>query len=353
MLMSARQPGLAKVYSSILGFQGDEFYIKNWPELVGVTFGEISRRFPMAIPIGLKSENGTITLKPSNKYVLTSTDEVVVIAEDDDTYKVMPMADVSYKPPPPRDPVTTDLERVLICGWRRDIRDMLHLLDQFCPYGSEVHLMNMIPLSERDFLLMEQGLNISELENITLVHHFGNSAIRKDLTAMPMDTFTSGVILADESREHDMLHSDSHTLASLLLLRDLRSNQKVCAHAGWGLLECSFFTSLFFSTLRCTQKKYQSFVSDRQSFVLDSQYSIDISDSKWDKARGSKCTTICEILDQRTEKTIASNATVSRKSDFVQSNAMISQILVLTQAHPLISISNINLISTLRSEPKT
>ncbi len=151
--MSARQPSLAKVYHNILGFEGGEFYIKNWPELVGLPFREISRRFPTAIPIGLKSGNGTITLKPSNKYVLTSTDEVVVIAEDDDTYKVMPMADVSYKPPPPRDPVTMDLERVLLCGWRRDIRDVINLLDQFCPYGSEVHLMNMISLSERDYLL--------------------------------------------------------------------------------------------------------------------------------------------------------------------------------------------------------
>jgi hypothetical protein len=227
MLMSARQPGLAKVYSSILGFQGDEFYVKNWPELAGVPFGEVSRRFPMAIPIGLKSETGKITLKPPNKYLLQATDEVIVIAEDDDTYKVEPMADVSNKAPPPKEPQTTDLERVLICGWRRDIRDMLMLLDSFCPDGSEVHLMNMVPLSERDFLLKEQGLNIHDFQHVILVHHLGNSAIRKDLMAMPIDTYTSAMILADESREHDMLHSDSHTLASLLLLRDLQSKAKV------------------------------------------------------------------------------------------------------------------------------
>jgi hypothetical protein len=63
--------------------------------------------------------------------------------------------------------------------------------------------------------------------------------------------------------------------------------------------------------------------------MLNSQNMVD-KVNKWHKARSSKCSIICEILDQRTEKTIASNATVSRKSDFVQSNAMISQILVST-----------------------
>jgi hypothetical protein len=227
MLMSARQPGLAKVYSSILGFQGDEFYIKNWPELSGVPFGEVSRRFPQAIPIGLKNENGELTLKPSNGYVLKSTDSVIVIAEDDDTYKVEPMVNVSATPAPPRKPESTELERVLICGWRRDIRDILTLLDQCVPEGSEVHLLNMVPLSQRDFLLREQGLNIDLLEKIRLVHLLGNSAIYKSLEAIPIDTYTSTMILADESRESDMVHCDSHTLSSLLLIRDLQNKCKV------------------------------------------------------------------------------------------------------------------------------
>ncbi|KAH8049278.1 hypothetical protein JL720_15667 [Aureococcus anophagefferens] len=33
MLMSAREPGLASVYATVLGFVGDEFYAAHWPEL--------------------------------------------------------------------------------------------------------------------------------------------------------------------------------------------------------------------------------------------------------------------------------------------------------------------------------
>ncbi len=255
--MSARQPGLAKVYHSVLGFEGDEFYIKNWPELSGVPFGELFRRFPMAIPIGLRSEDGAINLKPSNNYLLKSTDSVVVIAEDDDTYKVEPIVEIGTAAAPPRESETSALiERVLICGWRRDIRDMLMLLDQCCADGSEVHLLNMVPLLDRDSLLKEQGLNLSSLENITLVHHLGNSAICKHLEAMPIDTFTSAMILADESREGDMLQSDSHTLASLLLLRDLQKKCKVHTYIGWELLEhFGFFISLFFFFSFCIARR--------------------------------------------------------------------------------------------------
>ena len=32
---SAKEPGLSKVYDSILGFEGDEFYMQAWPELTG------------------------------------------------------------------------------------------------------------------------------------------------------------------------------------------------------------------------------------------------------------------------------------------------------------------------------
>merc|ERR1712046_96827 len=64
MLMSVRQPGLAKVYESLLGFSGDEFYMETWPELTGVRFTDLPARFPDAIPVGIFCADGTLRLKP-------------------------------------------------------------------------------------------------------------------------------------------------------------------------------------------------------------------------------------------------------------------------------------------------
>ena len=60
------------------------------PTLVGVTFGEISLRFADAVPLGVKSLTTGVRLNPENDYVFEEGDELVVLAEDDDTYAAAP-----------------------------------------------------------------------------------------------------------------------------------------------------------------------------------------------------------------------------------------------------------------------
>lgn len=51
-------------------------------------FEDVLISFPAAIPCGIKvaSYGGKIILNPDDSYVLQEGDEVLVIAEDDDTY---------------------------------------------------------------------------------------------------------------------------------------------------------------------------------------------------------------------------------------------------------------------------
>ena len=80
--------GLWQIWEDILGFENCEFYIKRWPQLHGMKFEDILISFPDAIPCGIKvaSRGGKIILNPEDSYVLQEGDEVLVIAEDDDTY---------------------------------------------------------------------------------------------------------------------------------------------------------------------------------------------------------------------------------------------------------------------------
>ncbi|KAL5156314.1 Ion channel CASTOR [Glycine soja] len=88
MIQCARQPGLAQIWEDILGFENCEFYIKRWPQLEGMQFEDVLISFPAAIPCGIKvaSYGGKIILNPDDSYVLQEGDEILVIAEDDDTY---------------------------------------------------------------------------------------------------------------------------------------------------------------------------------------------------------------------------------------------------------------------------
>ena len=79
---------LWQIWEDILGFENCEFYIKRWPQLDGMQFEDVLISFPDAIPCGVKvaSCGGKIILNPEDSYVLQEGDEVLVIAEDDDTY---------------------------------------------------------------------------------------------------------------------------------------------------------------------------------------------------------------------------------------------------------------------------
>ncbi|KAJ6794037.1 putative ion channel CASTOR isoform X1 [Iris pallida] len=221
MIQCARQPGLAQIWEDILGFENCEFYIKRWPELDGMRFDDVLISFPDAIPCGIKvaSGGGKIILNPDDSHVLQEGDEVLVIAEDDDTYspRTRPAVRGGYLP---KDfIVPKSHERILLCGWRRDMEDMIMVLDAFLAPGSELWMFNEVPECEREKKLVDGGLDISRLENISLVNREGNAVIRRHLESLPLESFDSILILADESVEDSAIQADSRSLATLLLMR--------------------------------------------------------------------------------------------------------------------------------------
>ncbi|KAL8525373.1 hypothetical protein ACS0TY_014848 [Phlomoides rotata] len=198
MIQCALQPGLAQIWEDILGFENAEFYIKRWPELDGHCFEDVLVSFPDAIPCGVKvsADGGRIIINPDDKYVLRSGDEILVIAEDDDTYAPGPLPEIQKAlfpriTDPPKFP-----EKILFCGWRRDIDDMIMVLEAFLSPGSELWMFNEVPEKDRERKLKDGGLDISGLANLKLIHRVGNAVIRRHLENLPLETFDSVSIYA-------------------------------------------------------------------------------------------------------------------------------------------------------------
>ncbi|GKV36186.1 hypothetical protein SLEP1_g44344 [Rubroshorea leprosula] len=227
MIQCARQPGLAQIWEDILGFENCEFYIKRWPQLDNMLFEDVLISFPDAVPCGIKvasSRGGKIILNPHDSYVLQEGDEVLVIAEDDDSYApaALPLVKeasfirsvrLARKPQKillcgwrrdiddmivvwrgnlPKDfIVPKSTERILLCGWRRDIEDMIMVLDAFLAPGSELWMFNEVLENEREKKLLDGGLDFNRLANITLVHREGNAVIRRHLESLPLECFDS------------------------------------------------------------------------------------------------------------------------------------------------------------------
>jgi hypothetical protein len=85
MVKCSRSIGLAQVLETLMGFEGDEFYLREWPELRGLRFLDILTRFDDAVPVGIK-RGDKVTMSPPNALVLEDGDEILVLAEDDNTY---------------------------------------------------------------------------------------------------------------------------------------------------------------------------------------------------------------------------------------------------------------------------
>mmetsp|Transcript_10856 Transcript_10856/g.16350 ORF Transcript_10856/g.16350 Transcript_10856/m.16350 type:complete len:824 (-) Transcript_10856:1050-3521(-) len=247
MLQCARTPELAYVLDSMMGFEGSEFYFDTWPELYGKTFKEITVRFDEAIPVGFRSEDGDVRVNPVDDDVYQEGEEILVLAEDDDSYEpndgTYPLTAgdcIGNEEECPIYDAVRPPEKILFCGWRRDMSDLISQLDEFVPAGSELWLLNKIPANMREERLLDGGNKAKlKLKNIIMKNVVGDHIIRRDLKRIwdtnaqgeytgekvTLDQFDSILILSDEtamkSGEKGSTSSDSRSLAAVLIIQDM------------------------------------------------------------------------------------------------------------------------------------
>ena len=222
-------------------------------DLVGVSFGEIMLRFADAVPLGIKT-NGRVVINPPDSTLLQDGDEVVVLAEDDDTYSAADAPFPCSEEAAPSPAASRDqAEEILFCGWRRDMHYIILALDNMVPSGSTLHIMSDKKVASDDpeeepgmadilseFLhgscLQESyeeagtprstddlGMELPTLAHLRLNFIQGSHTARKELEKLPLETYNSVLILASEESEeiHDMETTDSESLACLLRIRDI------------------------------------------------------------------------------------------------------------------------------------
>lgn len=88
IVQTARQSGLSVVYTELLDFGGDEIYFKEEPALVGRTFGEALLAYEDSAVIGLRDAAHRTHLNPPMETRINAGDQLISIAEDDDTIKL-------------------------------------------------------------------------------------------------------------------------------------------------------------------------------------------------------------------------------------------------------------------------
>lgn len=206
MVQTSRCAGLTHIVRDLLDFDGDEVYVRELPELEGLTFGEIQASFSHCAPMGLVRD-GNLTLNPDEGTVLTQKDEVVILAEDDSTIVVDGQEFVPGTPRISAGSKVRPEENVLILGSNRYLPLILRELKELLPDASSI-----------------VGLSVEEINHDGLdanVHFIrGESSDRATLAALDLWRFDHILILPyRDTLSPD--RADSVTLLTLLQLRRL------------------------------------------------------------------------------------------------------------------------------------
>ena len=305
MIQCARQPGLAMVWNSLLGFEGCEFYSKEWEGLHGKTFREALLSFPNATPMGYKcGTTGKVVLNPPDEYTIRIGDEIIVLAEDDDSYELEEMAPLKDSLGLPANNSKRQRERVLFCGWRRDMDDLVQVLDELVLQGSELYILCELSEKEREERFAESRearKRPPDLANLKLVHVEGDLCSRRNLESLPLATFNSIVILADEESSSDITDKDSRALATLLLIRNIQTEM-----------------------MKESTRRSPELSRSDSGRVIDRPRRSSVWAEEM-RTMTKECVVISEILDSRTRNLIQETGI----SDYVLSNELVSMALAM------------------------
>ena len=133
MIQCALQPGLARCFAHILAFEYNEFYFQNFPALSRRRFADVCFMFEDAVPFGIHLKNpvmlktteddGTetqrlvkIMVNPPGDQLLDAEDEIIVIAEDNDTFQIGDLNMVDPRDVPPfKEPQQEPTSMLLVC----------------------------------------------------------------------------------------------------------------------------------------------------------------------------------------------------------------------------------------------
>ncbi|MER5945385.1 NAD-binding lipoprotein [Streptomyces sp. NPDC001904] len=128
----ARQPGLSLVHEELLDFAGCEFHIVHEPALTGRTYGEALLSYARSCVVGLLRPDGRPALNPPSATVISSTDRIVLITENDSTALVsdepLPFDGSAVVGAAPRE---TGPARMLLLGWNRRAPLIIEQLNRY------------------------------------------------------------------------------------------------------------------------------------------------------------------------------------------------------------------------------
>ena len=211
---TCRQSGLSAVYTELLDFDGDEVYLRAFPELSGKTYGEILPLFESSSIIGLKTSDG-VRLNPPMETVLRDSDEVIAVTADDDTLLLSGSPAADQRQIAKLSNAAQQAERTLILGWNENALRIIEELDHYVADGSKIVVASDCEQAKFELKGVQRTM---EHVTVTLVEE--SITERATLDALMAEGYPHIILLSDRYEE-DVQKADANTLITLLHLRNI------------------------------------------------------------------------------------------------------------------------------------
>jgi len=320
-LGAVKQPGIMAPFEELFGFEGSEFYTVHVPGIKNMLFGDLFECFPEAIPIGVQKDGNENVLCPKNRYIMTNTDKVILISENENGCKFVgarAAKSVAVRSDlPDYEPPELKQERLLVCGWGENLGRYLKVMNTLFS-NAEVHLLNTIPIDQRESAMFSLGLDKEDTKNLTLVHLVGNPTVWAVVKPLRLNSYHCAVVISDfEHYEISPLQSDSHNLAVILLLHNHRD--------------------LYLQAKRAKESNRD--IDDDEKLSDDESNPLNLLNSLAPPARSTSqqqekksnrtLPIFCEILESTTSKLIEDHPYMSGACHTLNSNRLLSKILAI------------------------
>ncbi|HEY7282761.1 MAG TPA: hypothetical protein VID47_14340 [Actinomycetota bacterium] len=208
---ACREHGLTQVFRELLDFDGDEMYLREFPELHGATYAEAMQAFDRAAVMGLLTDGGVV-LNPPPDHVIEPGDQVVALVEDDSRFVFgarRPVPEVAHGDEPDPEPP----QRILMVGWSALAPRVLQELDDFLSPGSRFTVVVDPALVDP----VDTAIDLNLVNSTFDVQWLGGGPeLLGDL--LGEETFDQGILLGYR-RGMTPEDADARTLLTLMALR--------------------------------------------------------------------------------------------------------------------------------------
>ena len=210
-------PGIGRVYSELLDFNGPSFFITDVPQTVGEEFSNLLFQNDEICICGISNEEETI-LCPKKDYKIKPRDKLIILCDDKQyfshkingngkDYKKLQLKDNSFK--------HEQNKQILIIGNHIYLNALINEIYEYFDVTTKITIIS------------SSNIQIDENKNITLI----NETFEKHIKQSENDLNKyDNIIVFSNNEQDDKFTNDSEVLVNYILIKDHLSEESNVKH---------------------------------------------------------------------------------------------------------------------------